>query len=66
MNALKDENGQRLLDTYGLSEHKRWKISISERITCDDLYAVIFPDLSDRDLINMKNNVQAFTGGTHG
>ena len=61
INSLRNEEGQELLNAYGLNKHKKWKIGIGERITCSDLYDTILPDLSEEELSNIIINDEAFS-----
>ena len=62
MMDLESVEGKKLLNVYGLSKHNEWKISVKERLKCDDLYNIILPDLDNVDLKNIQDNIIAFEG----
>lgn len=58
------EEGERLLNKYGLSqsEQKEWRYSFRERIQSDNLYDLIKQDLNKSDLFRIKLNSKLFGG----
>ena len=50
-NLFYSENGEELLDCYGLNdkERKKWKNSFTERLDMEDIYSVIVNDLNSKE-----------------
>ena len=61
MTSLEGPEGILLLNTYGLTEHKQWRIDIKKRLSCNDLFAVILSDLSEKDILGIEVNRRAFS-----
>lgn len=65
INSLKTDEGERLLNMYGLcdAERKKWRIDFRKRIESDNIYSSIQSDLNDRDIRKLEFNKKVFGSG---
>ena len=62
--AFATEEGEALLDAYGLDmqERRKWKVDFQTRMDKDNLYNFIKDDLTDRDIRKIAINKKVFLG----
>ncbi|PWL98727.1 MAG: hypothetical protein DBY04_03510 [Clostridiales bacterium] len=60
--AFRSRKGERLLDSYGLSEKERkpWKCDFKHRIEADCMFDLIKDDLTNEDIEKIENNYRLF------
>lgn len=64
--AFRTQEGEALLNCYGLceKERKEWKYDFKTRLESDDLYSLIRDDLNEHDLRKIAFNKRIFMGVT--
>ncbi|MEG2110074.1 MAG: nucleotidyltransferase family protein [Clostridium sp.] len=62
MLKFKTDEGEKLLNLYGLSEEERkeWKVDFITRLMHDDIYQFIKNDLTKKDIEKIENNKRLF------
>ena len=62
LEALETDEGNALLDCYGLSssEQKKWKVDFSTRLNANEMFSLIKNDLDVKDIEKLKRNTRIF------
>lgn len=64
ISAFKTDEGERLLNCYGLNDNERreWKCSVTMRLETENLYDLIKDDLTAKDIEKINMNRRLFLG----
>lgn len=64
ISAFKTDEGERLLNCYGLNDNERreWKCSVTMRLETENLYDLIKDDLTAKDIEKINMNRRVFLG----
>jgi len=64
ISAFKTDEGERLLNFYGLNDNERreWKCNVTMRLETENLYDLIKDDLTAKDIEKIKMNRRVFLG----
>lgn len=64
ISAFKTDEGERLLNCYGLNDNERreWKCSVTMRLESENLYDLIKDDLTAKDIEKINMNRRVFLG----
>ena len=64
ISAFKTDEGERLLNCYGLNDNERreWKCNVTMRLETENLYDLIKDDLTAKDIEKIKMNRRVFLG----
>lgn len=64
ISAFKTDEGERLLNFYGLNDNERreWKCNVTMRLETENLYDFIKDDLTAKDIEKIKMNRRVFLG----
>ena len=64
ISAFKTDEGERLLNCYGLNDNERreWKFSVTMRLETENLYDLIKDDLTAKDIEKINMNRRVFLG----
>ena len=67
ISAFKTDEGERLLNCYGLNDNERreWKCSVTMRLETENLYDLIKDDLTAKDIEKINMNRRVFLGEQH-
>ena len=62
LELLETDEGNALLDCYGLSslERKKWKVDFLTRLNSDDMFDLIKNDLDSKDIEKLERNMRMF------
>lgn len=62
LEAFRSHEAEELLDYYGLAdnERKKWKVSLEQRLNCQNIYELIKEDLNSDDLEKIQLNKKLF------